>query len=125
AKEDWVMWVSLLKMQPKILFIDSNLAYYRKHPESMTIKNTMLPETLKAVSFLKTILNEEEYEKLYARLISRYYLAQMELKRRLHQIKNSNSYQTVLMIKKLLKKLGLLKFSKKIFPFFLWFKAKN
>ncbi len=72
----------------------------------------------------KTILSEDEFYTLSKVLISRYYKEQETLKKRLQSVKNSNSYQTGLMIKKVLKTLGMLKFSRKLFPFFLKFKSK-
>lgn len=126
AKEDWIMWVSLFKdKKSKVLYINKPLALYRRNIKGMTKSSNMLPEYLKAIEYLKTILNDDEFEKLYLELISRHFKHVDLLKNRLQDVKVSNSYQTGLMIKKALKFFGLLKFFRKIFPFFLKFKSQN
>ena len=57
-------------------------------------------------------------------LISRYYKSNDDLKLRFRAIKNSNSYQTGLMIKKILNTLGILKLFKSLFPIILKLKSK-
>ena len=70
------------------------------------------------------VINEDEYYKLSTTLISRYYKSEKETKRRLGKVKTSKLYQTGLMIKKVLRKMGLLGLFRKLFPIFLKFKSK-
>lgn len=125
AQEDWIVWVRLFKLKVEVLFLDQPLAFYRQNPNSRTMTKSLLEDQIKAYENLKDILDEKEFHKLSITLITRYYNAQEEFKSRLKHVKRSKPYQTGLMIKKALKAFGLLKISKKIFPFFLKFKAKN
>lgn len=124
AKEDWVMWISLFYKGCEAVFIDEALALYRRNPDSMTMTKDMLPDFMKACDYFRDYLSEEEYHKFSQQLISRYYASTEDLKYRLNATKNSNSYQTGLMVKKVLKAVGLLKLSKRLFPIILKFKAK-
>ena len=94
------------------------------NPEGRTKTRSILPDQMIALDIFKTLLSEEEFHKFSKVLIPRYYTEQEGLKKRLQIVKNSNTYQTGLMIKKVLKTLGMLKLSRKLFPFFLKFKSK-
>ncbi len=124
AKEDWVMWVSFFHIDCKTIFIDEPLAFYRRNPESMQSTSDMLPDFIKACDYFKHYLSGEEYRKFSLVLITRYYKSNEDYKNRWIGIKNSNTFQTGLMIKKILKKIGILKLFKRFFPMFLKFKAK-
>jgi len=125
AKEDWVMWVSIFyKEKCKATFIDEPLALYRRNPNSMTMTKNMLLDSLEAYEYFKTMLNEEEFHRLSLVLISRYFKSNEEFKNRLRSVKSSNTYQTGLMIKKVLKKLGILKPFRYLFLIILKFKSK-
>ncbi|MFV8372621.1 glycosyltransferase family 2 protein [Flavobacterium sp. LB2P74] len=125
AKEDWVMWVSFFYMDCKIIFIDEPLAFYRRNPDSMQSTSDMLPDFIKACDYFKYYLSGEEYRKFSLVLIARYYKSNEDYKNRWIDIKNSNTFQTGLMIKKILKKIGVLKLFKRFFPMFLKFKDKE
>ncbi|ALJ04594.1 hypothetical protein APS56_05325 [Pseudalgibacter alginicilyticus] len=125
AQEDWIVWIALFKNGSKAIFIDKPLALYRQNLKGRTSTKSLHDDQIKAYKYLKTFLNEDEFYKLSIVLISRYYRTQEEIKRRLRKVKSSKPYQTGLMIKKVLKKTGLLKISKSVFPFFLKFKAKD
>jgi glycosyltransferase involved in cell wall biosynthesis len=124
AQEDWIVWVKLFKLNVDAIFIDKPLSLYRQNPESRTMTKSFLDDQIKAYEHLKEILNENEFHKLSVVLISRYFHTQEEIKKRLNIVKKSGSYQTDLMIKKILKSLGMLNFFRKLFPFILKFKSK-
>lgn len=124
AKEDWVMWVNLFYKDCEAVFIDEPLALYRINPDSMTKTKDMLPDFMKACIYFSNYLQENEFKKLSLLLISRYYKSNQDFKSRLMTTKNSNTYQTGLMIKKVLKGIGALRLFKRFFPFILKFKAK-
>lgn len=124
AQEDWIVWVKLFKLNVDAIFIDKPLSLYRQNPESRTMTKSFLDDQIKAYEHLKEILNEKEFHKLSVVLISRYFRTQEEIKKRLSIVKKSGSYQTGLMIKKILKSLGMLNFFRKLFPFILKFKSK-
>jgi glycosyltransferase involved in cell wall biosynthesis len=124
AKEDWVMWVTLFHKDCRKIFINEPLAYYRRNPDSMTMTKDMLCSQLKAYEYFKRILSEEEFHRLSLVLISRHYKSNEEFKRKLRVIKESNTYQTGLMIKKFLNSIAVLKISRRLFTAILKLKAK-
>jgi glycosyltransferase involved in cell wall biosynthesis len=109
AKEDWVMWVNLYKKQQETIFIDKPLALYRKNPKGMTMTKNMLPDILKAIRFFKSILSDEDFQKLNENIISKYYNSSQRFKLNLIDLKSSNVYKIVYFIKKVLIKFKLLK----------------
>jgi glycosyltransferase involved in cell wall biosynthesis len=124
AKEDWVMWVSLFYKDCKAVFIEEPLALYRRNPDSMTTTKDMLPDFIRACDYFKSSLPEEVCHPFFIQLLSRYYASNAVLKNRLDATKKSNSYQTGLLIKKVLKTVGVLKLFKRFFPQILKFKTK-
>lgn len=124
AQEDWIVWVSIFKNGCKSGFIDQPLALYRKNSSSRTMSKSMLQDQLNAYEYFKRILLDEEFHQLSLVLISRYYKSNEELKHKLRVVKESNTYQTGLIIKKILNSIGVLKISKRLFPIILKLKAK-
>lgn len=124
AKEDWVMWVSLFHKNCEAVFLEEPLAFYRRNPYGITKSKDMLSDYIKACDYFSSYLEKNEFQKLSLVLISRYYKSNQDLKSRLVATKNSNTHQTGLLIKKILKIVGALKLSKRFFPFILKFKAK-
>lgn len=57
AKEDWLMWIAIFKQEPKVLYLDKVLAFYRKNPKSMTSN----------MSHMRTNLNKA-YKQIYISL---------------------------------------------------------
>lgn len=116
AKEDWIMWVSLFHNGAKVIHINKSLALYRKHSESMTMTSDILSEYIKAYEHLKSLISDEEYHKLSLALFSKYFRKSAGFNKKLNDIKQSNTYKFGYLIKKALRKLGVLK------PFRLLFK---
>lgn len=125
AQEDWIVWVKIFKMGTKAIFLNEVLAFYRRNSKGRTSTRSLHDDQLIVYENFKSILREEEYYKLSKVLISRYYKSQEIFKIRLIQVKNSNSYQTGLMIKKVLKGMGLLKISRRLMPLILKLRTKN
>ena len=124
AHEDWIVWVLIFKKGGKALFLDKILALYRINPSGRVKSKSLYEDQLKACIFLKNYLSEQEFYKFSMLLISRYYKSNDDLKYIFKAIKNSKSYQTGLMIKKILKTFGILKLSKRLFPIILKLKSK-
>lgn len=124
AHEDWIVWVSIFKSGGKALFLDKILALYRINPSGRVKSKSLYEDQLKACEFFKNYLSEHEFYKFSMLLISRYYQSNDNLKDRFIAIKNSNSFQTGLMVKKILRALGILELSKRLFPFILKLKSK-
>jgi glycosyltransferase involved in cell wall biosynthesis len=123
AQEDWIVWVNLFKSGCKAIFIDQPLALYRLNLSSRTMTKGLYDDQMKAYEYFKHFLSDEEFYKLSLVLISRYYKSNDDLKNRLRITKKSNSYQTGLLIKKILKTLGILRPFKYLFRFILKFKS--
>jgi glycosyltransferase involved in cell wall biosynthesis len=122
AQEDWIVWVIIFKMGCKAVFVDEPLALYRINPFSRMMTIGLGEDQIKACEYFMDYLSEEEYHKFSIRMISRYYKSNQDLIYRLRATKNSNSYQTGLMIRKILKIAGVLKLFKHFLPFILKFK---
>lgn len=122
AKEDWVMWVNCYRNYPETTFIDQPLALYRRNLDSMTMTKNLLPDTLKALRLFKTILSDEDFQKLYENTIAKYYNSAVHLKLNIINIKNSNAFKFIYFIKKVLRKLKLLKPFRKILSLLISFK---
>lgn len=115
AKEDWVMWVRLFQKGCKALFIDEPLALYRNNVESITMTKNMQSDHILAYEYFKNYLSEAEFHKLSVILISRYYRSTSYFKTKLNEIKQTNTYKLGFLIKKTLKKIGILKPFKRLF----------
>jgi glycosyltransferase involved in cell wall biosynthesis len=124
AQEDWVVWVELFKEKVKVSFIDKPLAYYRIHPTSRMMTLGIDDNQLKVLDNFKNILSKEEYHHFNKYLLSESYNSNLSLKLQMESIKLSNTYQTGLMIKKILKSIGLLKPARIVFKMILKLKAK-
>lgn len=124
AQEDWIVWVSIFKTGCNVFFLDKSLVLYRINPSSRMMTKGLCEDQLKAYRWFKSFLSEDEFYELSLGLISRYYNLNNDLKFRLRTTKNSNTYQTGLMIKKIFKTFGILKLMKRLFPFILKFKSK-
>jgi glycosyltransferase involved in cell wall biosynthesis len=124
AQEDWIVWVKIFKLDVQAIFVAEPLALYRQNPGSRMMTKSIFKDQMLAYEYFKTILTESEFYSLSKVLISRYYREQEVFKNRLNGVKNSKTYQTGLMIKKISKALMLLNFFKKIFPILLKLKSK-
>jgi glycosyltransferase involved in cell wall biosynthesis len=61
AVEDWVMWVTLFKENPIVIFIDEPLAFYRRQPASLTVNNQLMDNNLKkAIVHIRNIIPKTE-----------------------------------------------------------------
>lgn len=123
AKEDWIMWVSLFHNGAKVIHINKSLALYRKHSDSMTMTSDILSEYIKAYEYLKLLISEEEYHKLSLALFSKYFRKSLTFNKNQNSIKQSNTYKVGYLIKKSLRKLGILKPAKYLFEKTLKLKA--
>lgn len=115
AKEDWIMWVSLFYNGAKVIHINKSLALYRKHTESMTMTSDILSEYIKAYEYLKSLITDEEYHKLSLALFSKYFRKSGDFNKKIILIKQTNTYKLGYLIKKSLRKLGILKPAKYLF----------
>lgn len=60
AKEDWIMWLQILKTKPTVFFIDEPLAFYRLHPTSMTQSRKFMNQNLtKALPIVISLLPDD------------------------------------------------------------------
>jgi hypothetical protein len=115
AKEDWIMWISIFKNNPKCFFIEEKLAFYRIQPKSMTSNPELLNENyLKALKHIKNIIPSNDYEQLlfsHLETKSKFFI---EYLTKYRQIKDSNTFKIGFRMKKILDSLGCLFILKKI-----------
>ena len=104
AVEDWVMWVSLFKEDPKARFIDEPLALYRRQPGSLTVDKKIMDNNLKKASgFIKDLIPDmEEYIYLNFLEMQNQYREINRLKKELKKISNSQSFNLFMKIKNFL-----------------------
>lgn len=124
AQEDWIVWVSLFKTGCEAIFIDETLAYYRLNPNSRMSTIGIGDNNIKVLESFKSILTYDEYYEFTAALLARIYKSNDKIKIKLKEVRKSNSYQSGLMMKKILKKIRLLNVSRIFFKEILRFKAK-
>lgn len=123
AKEDWVFWIRIIKEPVKLIFIDKPLAYYRNNPNSMTKTDIQMKNHhLKAFRLLSSYLEQSEYTSLINYRLKYYINKLSDLQKEKQLLKNSNTYQTGKMIKKILRGFGLLKTGRKLFSYIRTFK---
>ncbi|WP_197482055.1 glycosyltransferase family 2 protein [Polaribacter atrinae] len=113
AQEDWVVWIKLLKITNKIDFIDKPLSFYRINPDGRMNTLGIEDNQIKVLGSLKEVLTYEEYYNFSVNILSKYYDSYRLYRKNLNLLKKSNSYKLVLIIKKILKKIGVLKIMKK------------
>lgn len=118
AKEDWVMWVSLFQKTNKVFFVDHFLAFYRINPNSMTKSENLFPSFLEALKHFSKVLTPEESNKLLITWISRFHDSTLDYKHKLAICKDSNTFKTGLILKKIALKT-------KVLPFFKFVLRKN
>lgn len=124
AQEDWIVWVQLMKTNSNIIFIDKPLVFYRTHPQSRMSSIGIGDNHIKVLESFKTILTYWEYHELASHLLNGFYTSNIFYRNTLINLKKSNTYQVGLMIKKILKKIGILKQSRFFFKIILKFKSK-
>jgi len=115
AQEDWFFWVSVFKKTPRCHFIDEPLVLYRSHPESRIKSKSIIKDQLMVYRLFEKSLTSGEYKKLSEILIERYLKKTEKANRQVLALKQSNTYQAGLMIKKVCRSLGLLVLSRKCF----------
>ncbi|PKB17458.1 glycosyltransferase [Flavobacterium sp. 5] len=124
AQEDWIVWINLFKDNPKFVFIDLPLAFYRINPSGRMNTIGADDNQIKVLGSLREILTYDQYHKFSVGLLTRYYDSTKLFRNNLKAVKKSNTYQGGLMIKKGLNTFGVLKFVKQILKKALKFKAK-
>jgi glycosyltransferase involved in cell wall biosynthesis len=117
AQEDWVTWLTIFHNSPSVYYIHKPLAFYRINPYGRTQTSGFFNETLQAINYCKTFLNETDFQILYEATIVRYNSGMLYWRKREVSIKKTNTYQFGLMSKRLLRKIGLLSLAKKVFLF--------
>jgi glycosyltransferase involved in cell wall biosynthesis len=124
AQEDWVVWLRIFQKTPKTYYVSRPLAFYRYNPEGRTKTGGFFDETLQAIRYLKPFLNDDDFQTLYESVIIRFNNKLLYSRNKEKILKQSNTYQTGLLIKKVLKIFRLLPLSKKLFPIILKLKSK-
>lgn len=122
AKEDWIMWLSLFKSNPKTIFIQEALVLYRLHEMSMTQNQELMNENVvNALVYLKEVLSNEDYKALLGHKINRLQAKTIALekevafqKNNFRTIKDSNTYKLGYTLRCFFQKTKTLVIAKKI-----------
>lgn len=70
AKEDWMFWIETFKSNPKVSFINQQMAQYRMHSQGMTKNNDLMEQNLReAYVLIYKTLDESFKEKFFERIM--------------------------------------------------------
>lgn len=107
AKEDWIMWLSFFKNENHVYFINSSLAYYRIHKNSMTkdLKH-METNSAKVLTYLKEIVSEKYFIDYLCFILEKKQIEIANLNLRIINIQNSRGFKLL----KKIKEKGVVKF---------------
>jgi glycosyltransferase involved in cell wall biosynthesis len=102
AKEDWIMWLSILKCNPQIIFINEALVFYRMNASGMTRdEEFMLENYVKALDFIGlNILATEDYQLLLKSIIIKKTMQISNMETRFLKYKNTRGYKLLEILKK-------------------------
>lgn len=112
AQEDWLVWLQVFQQNPKVVVLDEVLSYYRKHNSSRTQAISLKEDHFKALEIFENYLTTKDYKTLMLHQIKRYYNKYYESLYKLNAIKESRTYKTALLFKRIALKLkifGLIK----------------
>lgn len=119
AKEDWLMWLEVLKKKPEALFIDKPLVYYRRHAQSMTHNREFMNKNLiDVLPHIDKIVTKEELNELLLIRLKGALEEINKLEKKYRSVKESTSFKVGFKIKMKLKQLHLLFFARKAINFF-------
>ncbi|MGO4821839.1 MULTISPECIES: glycosyltransferase family 2 protein [unclassified Flavobacterium] len=102
AKEDWVMWLSILKCDPQIIFINEALVFYRMNGNGMTRNEKfMLENYFKALDFIGlNILSGVEYQLFLKGIIVKKTIQMSNMEGSFLRYKNTRGYKLLEILKK-------------------------
>ena len=94
AKEDWIMWLTLLSNNVNIVYLDDSLVFYRKHAKSMTKKHIDMEENyIKAIVFLENIIPKESYNDFLIDAVRKKSEQLIKTKNTIENYRNSMGYK--------------------------------
>lgn len=93
AKEDWIMWITFFSKNNKALFLNEDFAFYRNNQNSMTNSKDMFPDYMNSILHLKTILSQEDFDRLLLLIIKRQDNANKWLRKEIVKLKDSGFYK--------------------------------
>ncbi|PKG51716.1 glycosyltransferase family 2 protein [Olleya sp. 1-3] len=114
AQEDWMVWVSIFKQNPKVFFLNKELILYRLHPNSRTQSHDIIEDQIKALILLKELIPANKYNDFSIVTTERNLNKIHDLNIKYNTIKHSNAYKIGCKIEAGLNKIGLLKLSQKL-----------
>jgi len=80
AKEDWIFWLQIFQNQPKAIFIDEPLAFYRENLGGMSRKDDFMQENkIKAIKIIEQIIDNPSLFNTYLRYNNDYLLNENHL----------------------------------------------
>lgn len=113
AQEDWIVWLKIFKTNPNFIFINLPLAFYRINPSGRMNTIGADDNQIKVLDILKEFLSYDEFYKYTVNATAKTFLVNKLLRKNIKSLENSSEYKTGLMVKKAIKKTGLLCFFKR------------
>lgn len=100
AKEDWIMWLTLLKSHVNLVYLNDFLVFYRKHANSMTKEYICMEENyIKAIIFLEKIIPQDSYKNYLIYAIRKKSEQLIKTKNTIENYRNSMGYKLLEKIK--------------------------
>lgn len=100
AKEDWIMWLTLLKSNVNLVYLNDFLVFYRKHANSMTKEYIGMEENyIKAIIFLEKIIPQDSYKNYLIYAIGKKSEQLIKTKNTIENYRNSMGYKLLEKIK--------------------------
>lgn len=121
AQEDRLFWLKFMKKDPVVAITDKKWAFYRYNPEGRS-KNEYGVDDELFTDKLKVNFGEDDYERFLRNKIRNQKDKMDDLKNRIRTLKDSNSYQFILMVKKVLRMVHLESFSRLVMKYLRKFK---
>lgn len=108
AQEDWIVWLQIFKANPNYILIDLPLAFYRINPFGRMNTVGADDNQIKVLDCLKEILSYEEFYHYAVNATAKSFSINKLLKNKINSLESSSEYKTGLVLKKTLKRIGIL-----------------
>ncbi len=123
AKEDWLFWIQIAQKNIDFIFLNAPLALYRKHARSMSRdRKHMILYQMLFYNQAEKVISNSDFNKLLLKHLDINYNKVNELTIEIRNLKESNTFKLFLFFKKMIKDMGLLNVSKKLFRVILKFR---
>jgi glycosyltransferase involved in cell wall biosynthesis len=103
AQEDWLFWLSIYRTNPKTIFLNKNMAYYRYNPNGRTQRDYYKDQVL-FIDKLKSYLDQDIYQDFLKHRMFKYYEDVQSFKIRNRNIEKSWPFRFFRLQQRIIKK---------------------